>query len=484
MSERNTKSKLTGASSWLAILGAAFFWVWLDRGMFGTALLTSAAQEAVDVAMVVLMVANIISFVATYAVVARKGSWNTWPIKATVGATCVGVLGGLLCLFFGAANGGVFLCVGGFFLGAGMGFCNVIWGVIAISQGVEKTVLHISGAWGFSLFLNLIISVVPLQMVGVIVVALPVLSLLCYIALQRLQHKERYAIGFKCASGETPQTGKRVLGIDVQFLVVILVFCGAFGFVSWFGASGAAPFSGRDEEYLAIARCAVALGFFIICYLFSMKQVDLLLKIALSLVAAGVVVLTIGVFVPAMNEPGRIFVAMGYSGFDILVWTLISYYARASLERAVRVIAVVMIAEQIGILLGIASGIAVDHAAVGQFEASIFLAAMNYALLLSCFALLKRYDSRPILSDDAPAQTALSGNSRAAVDLFARKAQLTAREKQVAYLLAEGRNVPYISKKLFVAENTVKSHVRHIYEKSGVHNRQELLDELENMRHF
>jgi DNA-binding NarL/FixJ family response regulator len=480
--KRTEKSRLTGATSWLAILGAAFFWVWLDRGMFGSALLASATQEAAEVVTISLMVANILTFVAVYVTTVKNDSWTPWPFKAMTAAAGIGVLGGLLCLIFSGGGNLVPLCIGGIFLGIGMGFFNVIWGVVAISQGVKKTLVHISGAWGFSLFLNLAISAAPSQAAGLIVTILPLLSLFCYLALRRFQSKERYAIRFKYTSDDTRVNGRQIFGIDIQFLVIILVFCGVFGFVSWFGAASASPLLGHDGDYLVFARCAVALAFFSVCYFFSMKQVDLLLKIALSLVAAGVVVLTIGVFVPTMNEPGRVFVAMGYSGFDILVWTLISYYARTSSQRAVRVVAVVMIAEQVGILLGIASGMVVDHIDAGQFEASIFLAAMNYILLLSCFALLKRYDSRPILLDEAPAESALSGGSRVAVDFFAKNFQLTSREKQVAYLLAEGRNVPYISKKLFVAENTVKSHVRHIYEKSDVHNRQELLDELEVIR--
>ncbi|MEG0505805.1 MAG: helix-turn-helix transcriptional regulator, partial [Raoultibacter sp.] len=53
---------------------------------------------------------------------------------------------------------------------------------------------------------------------------------------------------------------------------------------------------------------------------------------------------------------------------------------------------------------------------------------------------------------------------------------LTSREMDVLSLLVAGRNGPYISEHLFVSENTVKSHIRHIYTKLNVHNRQELLD--------
>lgn len=53
---------------------------------------------------------------------------------------------------------------------------------------------------------------------------------------------------------------------------------------------------------------------------------------------------------------------------------------------------------------------------------------------------------------------------------------LTRREAEVLEYLARGRTLAYISDELVVSPHTVRSHVRHIYEKTRVHSRQELLD--------
>lgn len=53
---------------------------------------------------------------------------------------------------------------------------------------------------------------------------------------------------------------------------------------------------------------------------------------------------------------------------------------------------------------------------------------------------------------------------------------LTEREIEILQLLLEGRSVPYIKETLYISSNTAKTHVRHIYQKMGVHNRQELID--------
>lgn len=53
---------------------------------------------------------------------------------------------------------------------------------------------------------------------------------------------------------------------------------------------------------------------------------------------------------------------------------------------------------------------------------------------------------------------------------------LTAREGEVLWLLAQGRQNAEISEELFIARGTVKAHVSHIYEKLGVKSRAELIE--------
>ena len=78
---------------------------------------------------------------------------------------------------------------------------------------------------------------------------------------------------------------------------------------------------------------------------------------------------------------------------------------------------------------------------------------------------------------DCAAGVGAQGEDSAAV--FARAVGLTARETEILSLRVRGRTLPYIANELFVTTGTVKTHVRHIYEKSLVNNRQELLDKVE-----
>ncbi len=59
---------------------------------------------------------------------------------------------------------------------------------------------------------------------------------------------------------------------------------------------------------------------------------------------------------------------------------------------------------------------------------------------------------------------------------LSRRYGLTEREEIIFSLVAAGRSASYISDALGISFNTVRTHIRHVYEKLGVHSKQELLD--------
>ena len=58
---------------------------------------------------------------------------------------------------------------------------------------------------------------------------------------------------------------------------------------------------------------------------------------------------------------------------------------------------------------------------------------------------------------------------------FAERHGLSERETDVFVLLAQGRSRRFICDELFIADGTASTHIRHVYEKLGVHSKQELL---------
>jgi DNA-binding CsgD family transcriptional regulator len=62
------------------------------------------------------------------------------------------------------------------------------------------------------------------------------------------------------------------------------------------------------------------------------------------------------------------------------------------------------------------------------------------------------------------------------VQLVSERFGLSRRESEVLSLLVQGRSAPYIAEVEFIALSTVYTHIKHLYAKMNVHNREELLD--------
>lgn len=60
---------------------------------------------------------------------------------------------------------------------------------------------------------------------------------------------------------------------------------------------------------------------------------------------------------------------------------------------------------------------------------------------------------------------------------------LTAREIDVALLIARGRSKTFIADELFISENTARTHSKNVYAKLGIHSREELISLFENRTH-
>lgn len=63
-----------------------------------------------------------------------------------------------------------------------------------------------------------------------------------------------------------------------------------------------------------------------------------------------------------------------------------------------------------------------------------------------------------------------------ALEEVAREAGLTKRETEVTALLLEGRSLRIVQQELFISEGTARTHTKRIYEKLGIHSKQELID--------
>lgn len=84
-------------------------------------------------------------------------------------------------------------------------------------------------------------------------------------------------------------------------------------------------------------------------------------------------------------------------------------------------------------------------------------------------------ESQASESTTAPEKSALPPEP-SAFEVLLHNHGLTEREIEVALLLSEGRNVPYVQEHLVISQGTAQTHTYHIYQKLGIHSKQELIE--------
>lgn len=126
-----------------------------------------------------------------------------------------------------------------------------------------------------------------------------------------------------------------------------------------------------------------------------------------------------------------------------------------------------------------------DHFVAVSCAAGLFLIGVQYWFLgdaafpiASVVAREQQAEGEAPTCYGIPILPSEKGN-RTAVESFSERAGLTQRELEVMQLLMRGRNLPYICDELVIAKSTVQTHIKHIYAKFSVGNRQELLDAFE-----
>ena len=128
-----------------------------------------------------------------------------------------------------------------------------------------------------------------------------------------------------------------------------------------------------------------------------------------------------------------------------------------------------------------AVGLALPHALPSMLDERSLAVVVIWLLLLALVFVDQRQSPElrlfanftPQVSADDMAQ--LGGS----LDRLAADYGLTPREREVIELYAQGRSRSFISTQLVISDNTVRDHIKNVYKKLGIHNKQELIDLIE-----
>lgn len=219
-----------------------------------------------------------------------------------------------------------------------------------------------------------------------------------------------------------------------------------------------------------------------------------------------------------MNRIGRALIGIGYALFVMMIWCLLANVSYVTGRSAVRVFGIGRGASALGTTLGWYCDLFLTRrgfSAFGESISPVVTVAISLTLLIVSLivfndrtvslvlhmhtrvgeldGIAKQQSVRNGARDDrADAssgrdETDSAGEHERRQGLWTRKCNavadeyhLSEREVDVLFLLSKGRTINYISDELHISFNTAKSHIRHVYIKTGVHTRQELLDMIES----
>lgn len=192
---------------------------------------------------------------------------------------------------------------------------------------------------------------------------------------------------------------------------------------------------------------------------------------------------------------------LGGYGFVALFQAVAAHIAKERNMPAGLVFAGVLCLQRFGNSLGELVGQGAMSGAVPRTSVYIGMSILILIVFIVAVLVLLAKDNQPFLmrvkggakakerfgldggdhgTSDSAQGDALDDPRKRLVQMLGTDHGLTMRETEIFILLVEGKNSQEIQKKLHISANTVKTHVKHVYQKFGVHGKGELIEYAES----
>lgn len=238
-------------------------------------------------------------------------------------------------------------------------------------------------------------------------------------------------------------------------------------------SSLAAPgFSAAFLAGLCALVCAVVAA---TCFKTRTLSMTFVFRMALPCVVAGA--LLVGLLPPVLESvPGywaaAFLAATAMLLIDQMVWVTTAYFMRYNPQISDRTATRFRMLQFFGAAVGAAFSVP-GVINTGVIETMFIGTAVLAVAFVVC---IPTYEARVVSAGAvAPRLDGLDEGQRQRYSVAFARWGLTAREAEVACLLVEGLDAPGVAERLCVSRATVNTHVRHIYEKMGVHARDEMV---------
>lgn len=412
-----------------------------------------------------LYIGSILTLCATLTISALCPK-RTWALlHSSVGqfvGPCAAAVGSALILFVSqGAHPLLFLAASSVLTGFGSGLLLLSWGISFSELSLNRTVLESCIAFFLGVALYALISVTSPLFQYLFAVAMPLLSGWLF-ANSRHPHQE--------SDFAKPILAKEGIAF-AKFLAGITLL----GFIAGL-TRDIQPSTMQGElsdgycTAIAIVTTFIIAVFLVIAKRSSTFEIEPLFRPALIAMLVGVLLLP--VFGTSCLVPAA-FVKSGYTCFELLVWIILSDLCHRFHFSPIQVFgfgrSVIAGAGVIGSLVAFTflPGILEDQSQTVTLSAIIAIALTTLSNLL-----FSHCNILDLLKNPVDPQATFKDRCDEVFDLF----ELSPRQKEVACLLAYGRDANYISEKLFISKGTLNSHRLNIYRKMNIHSRQELLD--------
>lgn len=492
----------------VAYMGFGFYWAWIfvsfnSAGSLGQNLsigaLTSSHLASSVAAILPLLAAfllrgkiEILSPRAFFAIIVCSS------VLASVSTGCMQVFYGQPIAHAAAAASAGFFIVGPM----------LAWGVAYGSLDAKNAVICTALSFAFAGLVYFTASLMPRSVAALVATALPLatgLSARTYFT----RDSNRAAAWEGGISQEPPSRSSIPVGTLVGLAVVTFVYGG----LRVYSAHASAEFSGPSVLFVSVVVASTIMLLYTLLMPRTSLNLGVLYRVALIAFAAVLMLAAVGEEVAAI--PLEVLVRCGMMLFEMLTWVLLAETVRTGSVPALAVFSAGRLAVHVGISLGEGSAL------VFGVSSLQFLVCAVVALIVAAGFLfrdadttfffasptedeLRRITRKRSVSDGEPSKakttlevcasevTAEAGGDFDArvgdmlkrsledrIDSVASRYGFSVREREVFELWVTGHDAQYIQDELVISRSTVKTHVRHIYEKCDVHSRSDLMRVLE-----
>lgn len=489
-----------GAWGVQAIAGSGLFWAWFDALFMGVFFSLPTSHGLAEWATVSMDAFSALAFLAVLLSAQRGDRLSRRFIAQPVPAGLAGLTGSLA--FIGAGLAGppalaaALLVIGGTLTGL---FCSAMqmgWGALYSAHGSKNALSLVSGGFAVAVVVDLPLALMFPPARALLYAALPLASACLLRAVPVEARKYRQADDLPRSTGSGRRRLNVGLGLSSTVLVGLMLVMVGFGYIQHL-VSFASPANGSLDWGMVVqmARGLAAVAIFA-ASLFAPEASPAVYRTGLLVMIAGFMANVFFLGTDELWVSGSI-VIIGYTVFDILVWVVAVQAAATQSHNPAATVAFARMLAAACYVLGAIAGMGLAGSGELSLQAVRESNVIGYLVVVAVVVLLSSDDIWALLSprgqasgtadaclEDAKAATASEKPDETSRDELTEKVIptridelcLTARERDVAILLVRGRTQPWIAESLGISANTVGTHMRHIYQKAGVHNRREFMD--------